>query len=57
VRVLVVVGVRSRHADSRGMSLRSLLQGELVIVPDVGQLPNVEDPLAFNDALVAFLAG
>jgi hypothetical protein len=26
-----------------------------VIVPNVGHLPNVEDPLAFNDALLSFL--
>jgi pimeloyl-ACP methyl ester carboxylesterase len=25
-------------------------------VPNVGHLPNIEDPLAFNDTLVAFLA-
>ena len=58
VRALVVVGELDRVTPiAEAMSLRSLLQGELVIVPNVGQLPNVEDPLAFNDALVAFLAG
>jgi pimeloyl-ACP methyl ester carboxylesterase len=40
---------------AEAMSLRSLLKGELVIVPNVGHLPNVEDPLAFNEALVRFL--
>jgi pimeloyl-ACP methyl ester carboxylesterase len=58
VRALVVVGELDRVTPiAEAMSLRSLLQGELVVVPNVGQLPNVEDPLAFNDALVAFLAG
>jgi pimeloyl-ACP methyl ester carboxylesterase len=38
------------------MSLRSLLKGELVVIPDVGHLPNIEDPLSFNDALTGFLA-
>jgi 3-oxoadipate enol-lactonase len=57
VRALVVVGELDRVTPiAEAMSLRSLLKGELVVVPDVGHLPNVEDPLAFNDALLAFLA-
>lgn len=56
VRALVVVGELDRVAPiAEAMSLRSLLKGELVIVPNVGHLPNVEDPLAFNEALVSFL--
>jgi 3-oxoadipate enol-lactonase len=55
VRALVVVGELDRVTPiAEAMSLRSLLKGELVVVPDVGHLPNVEDPLAFNDALLAF---
>lgn len=56
VRSLVIVGELDRVTPiAEAMSLRSLLKGELVIVPDVGHLPNIEDPLAFNDALVAFV--
>jgi 3-oxoadipate enol-lactonase len=56
VRALVVVGELDRVTPiAEAMSVRSLLKGELVVVPDVGHLPNIEDPLAFNDALVAFL--
>ena len=40
---------------AEAMSLRSLLKGELVIVPNVGHLPNIEDPLSFNEALLSFL--
>jgi len=58
VRALVVVGELDRVTPiAEAMSLRSLLKGELVIVPNVGHLPNVEDPLAFNEVLVAFLRG
>jgi 3-oxoadipate enol-lactonase len=58
VRALVVVGELDRVTPiAEAMTLRSLLQGELVIVPNVGHLPSVENPLTFNDALVAFLAG
>lgn len=56
VRALVVVGELDRVTPiAEAMSLRSLLKGELVIVPNVGHLPNIEDPLAFNSALVSFL--
>jgi pimeloyl-ACP methyl ester carboxylesterase len=56
VRALVIVGELDRVTPiAEAMSLRSLLKGELVVVPDVGHLPNIEDPLAFNDALAAFL--
>jgi 3-oxoadipate enol-lactonase len=57
VRALVVVGELDRLAPiAEAMSLRSLLKGDLVVVPNVGHLPNIEDPLAFNDTLAAFLA-
>ena len=56
VRALVIVGELDRVTPiAEAMSLRSLLKGELVVVPNVGHLPNVEDPLAFNAALAAFL--
>jgi 3-oxoadipate enol-lactonase len=56
VRALIIVGELDRITPiAEAMSLRSLLKGELVIVPNVGHLPNVEDPLAFNEALLAFL--
>jgi pimeloyl-ACP methyl ester carboxylesterase len=58
VRALVVVGELDRVTPiAEAMSVRSLLKGELVVVPNVGHLANLEDPLAFNDALLAFLAG
>jgi pimeloyl-ACP methyl ester carboxylesterase len=53
---LVIVGELDRIAPiAEAMSLRLLLKGELVIVPNVGHLPNIEDPLAFNAALAGFL--
>ena len=56
LRALVIVGELDRVTPiAEAMSLRSLLKGELVIIPNVGHLPNVEDPLAFNEALVRFL--
>ena len=56
VRALVIVGELDRVTPiAEAMSLRSLLKGELVVVPNVGHLPSIEDPLAFNEALLAFL--
>jgi pimeloyl-ACP methyl ester carboxylesterase len=56
VRSLVVVGELDRVTPiADAMSLRSMLKGELVVIPGVGHLPNLEDPYAFNDALAAFL--
>jgi 3-oxoadipate enol-lactonase len=56
VRALVIVGELDRVTPiAEAMSLRSLLKGELVVVSDVGHLPNIEDPLAFNEALLRFL--
>ena len=56
VRALVIVGELDRVTPiAEAMSLRSLLKGELVIVPNVGHLPNIEDPLSFNEALLSFL--
>ena len=58
VRALVVVGELDRVSPiAEAMSLRSLIRGELVVVPGAGHLPNIENPLAFNDALVNFLRG
>lgn len=56
VRALVVVGELDRLAPiAEAMSLRSLLKGELVVVPNVGHLPSLEDPIGFNEALTSFL--
>jgi 3-oxoadipate enol-lactonase len=58
VPALVVVGELDRMTPiAEAMTLRSLLKGDLVVVPNVGHLPNVEDPIGFNEALVNFLAG
>jgi pimeloyl-ACP methyl ester carboxylesterase len=53
---MVIVGELDRItpiADAR--SLRLFLKGELVVIPNVGHLPNLEDPIAFNEALARFL--
>ena len=56
VRSLVVVGELDRVTPlSDAYNLRTMLKGDLVVVPGVGHLPNIEDPWAFNDALAAFL--
>jgi pimeloyl-ACP methyl ester carboxylesterase len=56
VRAMVMVGELDRVTPiADAMSLRSSLKGELVIVPGVGHLPNIEDPWSFNEALARFL--
>lgn len=56
VRSLVIVGELDRVTPiAEAMSVRSLVKGELVVIPGVGHLPNVEDPIAFNEALAGFL--
>jgi pimeloyl-ACP methyl ester carboxylesterase len=53
---LVLVGELDRIAPiAEARSLRLLLKGELVVIPNVGHLPNIEDPIAFNEALGNFL--
>jgi 3-oxoadipate enol-lactonase len=53
---MVIVGELDRIAPiAEAMSVRRLLEGELVVIPNVGHLPNLEDPLAFNEALARFL--
>lgn len=53
---LVIVGELDRVTPiAEARSLRLFLKGDLVIIPNVGHLPNIEDPIAFNEALAAFL--
>jgi 3-oxoadipate enol-lactonase len=53
---LVMVGELDRTTPiAEAMSLRLHLKGELKVIPDVGHLPNIEDPLGFNEALAGFL--
>jgi 3-oxoadipate enol-lactonase len=55
---LVIVGELDRTTPiAEAMSLRLHLKGELVVIPNVGHLPNVEDPLTFNEKLLAFVSG
>jgi 3-oxoadipate enol-lactonase len=56
VPALVLVGELDRLTPiAEAMSVRSLLRGELVVIPNVGHIPNVEDPIGFNEALAGFL--
>jgi pimeloyl-ACP methyl ester carboxylesterase len=56
VPALVIVGELDRITPiAEARSIRLLVKGELVVVPNVGHLPNIEDPVAFNEALAAFL--
>lgn len=53
---LVMVGELDRVSPiAEARSLRLMLKGELVMIPNVGHLPNLEDPIAFNEALTKFL--
>lgn len=53
---LVIVGELDRVTPiAEARSLRLHLKCELVVIPGVGHLPNVEDPISFNEALLRFL--
>jgi pimeloyl-ACP methyl ester carboxylesterase len=57
VPTLIVVGeedVLTPPDDARRMAGLSR-NAQLVVLPRVGHLPNIEHPAAFNDALGAFL--
>jgi pimeloyl-ACP methyl ester carboxylesterase len=55
---MVMVGELDRVSPiAEARSLRLMLKGELVIIPNVGHVPNIEDPIAFNEALTKFLGG
>lgn len=54
---LVMVGELDRTTPiAEAMSLRLHLKGTLQVIPNVGHLPNLEDPLSFNETLTKFLA-
>lgn len=57
-RTLVIVGERDLPAVQR--SSRALATGtrgaRLVVLPGVGHMSNMEDPEAFNSAVLGFLA-
>jgi 3-oxoadipate enol-lactonase len=59
VPALVMVGELDRITPIADANLiRSMLGGaELVVIPGVGHLPNLEDPGTVDDAIVAFLDG
>lgn len=54
---LVAVGELDRTTPiAEAMSLRLHLKGTLEVIPNVGHLPNLEDPLTFNETLTKFLS-
>lgn len=59
VPTLVVVGEQDRLTPQTEAALiqARVKDSRLVVVPGAGHLPNLEQPLAFNEALEAFLAG
>ncbi|MFJ5546548.1 alpha/beta fold hydrolase [Streptomyces sp. NPDC093225] len=58
VATLVVVGADDTFTPvAEAASLHALVPGStLAVVPDAGHLPNLEQPAAFNAALLSFLA-
>jgi pimeloyl-ACP methyl ester carboxylesterase len=58
VPTLIIVGeedILTPTADAQKMAAL-VPNAQLIVMPGVGHLPNVEDPEAFNDALTGFLA-
>ena len=58
VPTLVVVGAQDRLTPQTESTLiqARVKDSRLVVVPSAGHLPNVENPIAFNEALSEFLA-
>jgi len=59
VPTLVVVGAQDRLTPQTESTLiqARVKDSRLVVIPAAGHLPNVENPVAFNEALDEFLAG
>ena len=59
VPTLVVVGEQDRLTPQTEASLiqARVKDSRLVVIPDAGHLPNLEQPVAFDEALSEFLAG
>lgn len=56
VPTLLLVGARDGKMPVAMAAMRELIGGAaLVEIPDAGHIPNVEQPAAFNQALIAFL--
>jgi pimeloyl-ACP methyl ester carboxylesterase len=56
MRALVIVGELDRVTPlTDAMTLRSSLKAELATISGAGHLPNIEDPAAFDAALLGFL--
>jgi len=56
VPALVIVGAADRGSRAPSDALAAALpRAELVVVPDAGHVVNLQQPVAFNAALTAFL--
>ncbi|MGH7321378.1 MAG: alpha/beta fold hydrolase [Candidatus Rokuibacteriota bacterium] len=55
---LLIVGERDHWCRKPAEFMaRTIPSAELVVIPEAGHLPNLEQPAAFNDVVARFLAG